>query len=156
MTRRGLLVVVPVAMLLAGCGHEFHPPDPEERIAEAEERLTPLLFDTVQWANDSVRFFQGNETYAAKCRRCHGTLGEGGTEYALRRGLDVPSLVEPDWELADSLAAVRRLIFTGHSGGMPTWGVAGITPRQIDASAFYVLFQLRPDVLGDADGSGIP
>ena len=119
---------------------------------EAADRLTPLLFDTVSWASDSTRLFVGNETYAAKCRRCHGTFGYGGTEYALQRDLDVPSLVEPGWEFADSLAAARRLIFTGHASGMPTWGVAGITPRQIDASAYYVLYQLRPDMLREGDG----
>jgi mono/diheme cytochrome c family protein len=142
-----------LSLLLSACHYEFEPPDREARIVEAGERLTPALFDTVQWVNDSIRALDGNETYAAKCRRCHGTFGEGATEYALSRDLVVPSLVEPDWPLADSLGATRRLIFTGHSGGMPTWGVAGITPRQIDASAYYVLFQLRPDVL---EGTGGP
>jgi hypothetical protein len=32
---------------------------------------------------------------------------------------------------------------------MPTWGVAGITPREIDAVAFYILERLRPEMLGE-------
>ncbi len=138
---------------LVACKHEFEPPDRAERVAEAAERITPMLFDSIGWESEEQRLFEGNETYAAKCRRCHGTLGEGTTEYAQRRGLEVPSLVEPGWHWADSLAAVRVLVFTGHEAGMPTWGVAGITAREIDASSYYLIAQLRPDVLG-AEGGG--
>jgi hypothetical protein len=31
---------------------------------------------------------------------------------------------------------------------MPVFGDGGLTPRQIDATAAYVLGSLRPDVLG--------
>jgi hypothetical protein len=41
--------------------------------------------------------------------------------------------------------AVRRRIFTGHPAGMYTWGIAGISPREIDAVAHYILERLRPD-----------
>lgn len=146
--RGSLLIVMGALVPVFACGgHDFEPPDPEARVISAEARLTPLLFDSLSWADDSVRLFEGNETYATKCRRCHGTFGVGGTEYAAKRGLEVPSLVDPDWIWADSLGPVRRRIFIGHSTGMPTWGVAGITPRQIDASAYYLLFGLRPDAL---------
>ena len=149
--RRRDLVLLGVLVGVVGCGgHDFEPPDPEARIVSAEERLTPLLFDSLSWDDDDERMFEGNEVYAAKCRRCHGTLGGGGTEYALKRGIEAPSLVEPDWALSDSFGPLRRLVYTGHLGGMPTWGVAGITPRQIDASAYYILFGLRPDVLGES------
>jgi mono/diheme cytochrome c family protein len=58
-----------------------------------------------------------------------------------------PSLVREDWPF-ESVPAVRRQIFIGHPAGMPTWGVAGITPREIDAIAYYILEVLRPEVLG--------
>lgn len=141
------------ALLIAGAtfacgGHEFEPPSEEERIAEAEGVYSPALFDSVSWPDPDRRLFTGNEVYAAHCRRCHGTLGRGDTDYAQSRNLDVPSIVEPNWAFGDSMEAVRREIFVGHTEGMPTWGVAGITSREIDAAAYYILTVLRPEVLG--------
>lgn len=138
---------------IGGCGdHEFQPPDRQERVAEAEAVYSAELFDTITWASDSIRALEGNSVYAAKCRRCHGPLGRGETEYALERGLEVPSLVRPDWP-HESLDSVRHRVFVGHALGMPTFGVAGITLREIDASSYYVLNHLRPDVLGTGGGS---
>jgi mono/diheme cytochrome c family protein len=133
-------------VLLAGCGHDFEPPDAAERIAEAAERYAVTLFDSVSWPNADVRLAEGNGVFAEKCRRCHGPLGRGGTDYALERGLEVPSLVEPAWVLA-SLDSLRRTVYVGHEEGMPGYGIGGMSPREIDASAFYVLYQLRPDVM---------
>ena len=147
MLRRVDAVIVAFALLI-GCSHDFEPPDRAERIREASERYTVMLFDSVSWPSDRLRLADGNAVFAEKCRRCHGPLGHCGTDYARERGLDVPSLVEPTWTLA-SLDSLRRTVYVGHEEGMPTFGVAGISPREIDASAFYVLYQLRPDVLGD-------
>lgn len=136
------------ATVAGGCGeHEFDPPSRAERVEEAAGRFDAASFDTITWADDAQRMLEGNAVYAAECRRCHGPLGRGDTEYARANGLDVPSLVEPDWDFADDPVAVRRRIFTGHEAGMPTWGVAGITPREIDAVAAYLLQDLRPEVL---------
>ncbi|HUG01298.1 MAG TPA: c-type cytochrome [Longimicrobiales bacterium] len=138
-----------VAATLGACQeHEIETPSRAERVEEAEAIFDPAMFDTIAWADPELRIQQGNAVYAAECRRCHGTLGEGDTEYAREHGLDVPSLVKPDWEYAGDPAAVRRRIFIGHEAGMPTWGVAGITPREIDAVAAYVTEDLRPEVLG--------
>ena len=136
---------------LAACGgeHEFEPPDRAGQVAEAESLYRAARFDTVAWASDDTRALEGNVVFSTKCRQCHGPLGEGGTEYARERGLAVPSLVSPDWEYAGDLEAVRRRMFVGHPEGMPTWGVAGITPREIDAAAFYIVERLRPEVLGE-------
>lgn len=141
--------VVPVAVVIAACGgdQKYEPPDREQRVAEASAAFDPGVFDTLSWTGDSARVVAGNRLYAAECRQCHGYLGSGDTEYARERGLDVPSLVEPDWRLADSVSAVRRSIYEGHTAGMPSWGVGRLTPRQIDAVAFYVLEQLRPKVI---------
>lgn len=143
------------AVALAGCQeHEFPPPDREQQVAEAEAAFSPALFDTIAWESDAQRIGQGNSVFAAECRKCHGPLGRGGTEYTRAEGLEVPSLVEPEWEYGDDAVAVRRRIYAGHPAGMPTWGVAGITPREIDAVAAYITEQLRPEVLGTADGGG--
>jgi mono/diheme cytochrome c family protein len=141
----GLLAVA----ALAACGgdYEFEPPDRESQVEEADSSFSQAMFDTVAWASTETRALEGNVVFSSKCRQCHGTLGEGGTEYANERNLEVPSLVSADWEYASDLEAVRRLVFTGHPEGMPTFGVAGISPREIDAVAFYILERLRPDVL---------
>ncbi|HET9439880.1 MAG TPA: c-type cytochrome [Longimicrobiales bacterium] len=133
-----------LAVLLAGCkGHEFHPPDKEAQVAQADSLYAPALFDSIQWPSDSARVNVGNEVYAAKCDKCHGPLGEGGTEYAASQKLDVPSLVRPDWEYGNDHDKVRHRVFTGHPDGMPIWGVGNLTPREIDAVTAYVIGTLR-------------
>jgi len=142
------LVVGLTLFALGGCKHEMEPPDREARVSDAETRFSETDFDTLTWSNADERALAGNAVFAAKCRTCHGTLGEGDTEYAAGRGLAVPSLVGPGWVLSDSLDAVRRRVFVGHAAGMPTWGVAGISPREIDAVSYYIVERLRPEVLG--------
>jgi mono/diheme cytochrome c family protein len=142
-----------MALVLTGCEKkELSPPDRGAQVSEAGAMLTEETFDTIGWDDDRARVMAGNLTFSAKCVRCHGPLGRGGTEYSADRGLAVPSLVDPDWRLADDMAAVRRRIFAGHEAGMPTWGVAGISSREIDAVAFYILEVLRPEVLESAGG----
>jgi mono/diheme cytochrome c family protein len=145
---RRSVAALSAALALAACEQKhFQPPDKTVQRREARALFTRRLFDTITWASDSARTFEGNEIYAEKCRRCHGTVGEGTTEYARDHGLDVPSLVQPHWAY-ESTDSLREMVFAGHSGGMPIYGVAGITPREIDAVAYYVLYTLRPDVLG--------
>lgn len=161
------LVALAGAAFLAGCEkkYEFDPPSREEQVESAERIYTQALFDSISWENTEQRNLIGNAIYAARCRRCHGTLGRGETEYARERDLDVPSLVEAEWRFAGDVEAARRAVFTGHPMGMPTWGVAGLTPREIDAATHYVVHQLRGDVLGgpgrkptpaDTTGGGAP
>lgn len=148
--RRAAAVLAMAAVGTVGAckgGHHFEPPDQSKRVAEAEELYSPEIFDTIQWASDSVRALTGNAVYAAKCRKCHGPLGRGDTDYARQRDIKPPSLVEPDWRFATSIDSIRHRVFVGHVQGMPNFGVAGITNREIDAAAFYVLYRLRPDVL---------
>jgi mono/diheme cytochrome c family protein len=143
--RASAALVATVVLLAAACEkHEFEPPDRAARVAEADTLLTPETFDTVTWTDDSERAFEGNNVYAARCRSCHGYLGDGDTDYAREHDLAVPSLVRADWPYED-VGEVRRIIFIGHPAGMPTWGVAGITPREIDAVAYYLVNVLRPE-----------
>jgi mono/diheme cytochrome c family protein len=134
-------------VFIGGCGdHKFDPPDPAVRVERAEAAFSTAMFDTISWGSDDAELTEGNTIYAEQCRRCHGPLGLGATDYALERNLRVPSLVAPNWPLAqpDSL---RRRIFVGHASGMPVFGDGELTPRQIDAAAAYILRTLRPDVL---------
>lgn len=150
MPMRTAATVAALAALLAtgACEkHEFERPSREAQVAQADSLLTPETFDTIAWPSDSARAYDGNNAYAANCRTCHGYLGEGDTDYARERNLEPPSLVRPDWPYED-IPAVRHRIFVGHPAGMPTWGVAGITPREIDAIAYYIVHVLRPEALG--------
>lgn len=150
-SRSPVLMVACLALLASGCEKKkktFEPPDREGQIVDAEERFLAARFDTVTWVDDDERALAGNAVYAARCRNCHGPLGRGGTEYATNRGLDVPSLVDETWEIAPQVDSVRHRVFVGHASGMPTWGVAGITHREIDAVSYYVLERLRPEVMG--------
>lgn len=141
--------MVGVAAMATACDHEFHPPDRSAIVAEAEAEYSETLFDSVTWASQEARVQEGNAIYAEDCRRCHGPLGAGVTDYARERGLDVPSLVEPDWPL-DDLEALRHEIYVGHEVGMPVFGEGGLSLWQMDAVAGYILDVLRPEVLGDA------
>lgn len=137
-----------VATLLATAScekHEFEPPSAMARVAEADSLYSPEAFDTVGWASDSLRIAIGNDVFAARCRRCHDYLGGGGARVIRGDTVQVPSLVAPDWSYANDLAAIRHRIFIGHPDGMPTWGVAGLTAREIDAVAYYIDRVLRPE-----------
>lgn len=140
---------VPLVAGLAVAGacekHEFEPPSRAAQVEQADSFFSPALFDTITWSSDSLRVAVGNDMFAARCRRCHGYLGEGGPAEIRGEQIAVPSLVEPEWPYASDMDVIRRRIFTGHPDGMPTWGVAGLTAREIDAVAHYILTVLRPD-----------
>lgn len=143
----GLVLAVTV---LAGCEHEAYEAPPEEgRIELADSLYSPALFDTIAWASSAERITAGNLVYADHCRRCHGPVGEGGPASVAGREFVVPSLVRADWPFGDDIAAVRHRTFTGHTGGMPSWGLTRLTPREIDAVASYLVEQLRPEMLAD-------
>ena len=141
MRTRALALAVAALALVACKDHEFHPPDREEQVVRATTRYRHADFDTIAWADSADRMMAGNQVFAAHCRKCHGPLGQGGTEYAASQGLDVPSLVRADWPY-DSVGAVRERIFAGHADGMPSWGLGRLTLREIDAAAHYVQYGL--------------
>lgn len=156
--RRVLIVgVFTLVAGAAGCGEKtFDPPDREARVADADVQFQSVRFDTLTWVDDDERALIGNDVYASRCRDCHGTLGRGHTDYDQARGLEVPSLVEPDWRMAASMDSVRHRVFVGHAAGMPNWGVGGLSVREIDAVSFYVVERLRPEILGDESGRDRP
>ena len=142
-----MAAVLATATLLSACAdQDFEPPDRADRIGRAAGAYSPALFDTIGWSDEQARLVEGNLVYAEECRRCHGVLGQGLTDYARERGLTVPSLVTPEWPMADA-DSLRRMIWVGHESGMPVYGDGDLSPRQIDAAAAYILLSLRPDVL---------
>ena len=149
MTTRLTVLALALGLAASACSdHEFHPPAEEERTAQADSVYARAAFDTLTWSSDSARIATGNLVFADECRRCHGPLGRGDTDYARERELPVPSLVQDDWPYAGSIDSVRYAIFVGH-GEMPEWGLGRLSTRQIDAVAAYLLHQLRPEMLGD-------
>jgi cbb3-type cytochrome c oxidase subunit III len=151
-TWRALFVCVVVAGV-SGCSEKtFDPPDRDAQIGQADSLFRVERFDTMTWVSGDIRASAGNAVYAARCRNCHGTVGAGDTDYARNRGLEVPSLVKREGLLGENADSVRHRIYVGHAAGMPTWGVAGITPREIDAVTFYLLERLRPEILGTTGG----
>lgn len=142
-TRR--LALVLASLGLVACGHDFEPPDRGARVELAAARYSTSLFDTIAWHDSAVRTQQGNMVYAEKCRRCHGRMGEGGTDYARGRGLIIPPLTRPDWPFSE-LDTLRRMLYVGHEVGMPIYGEGRLSVREIDATAAYILLTLRPEV----------
>jgi mono/diheme cytochrome c family protein len=144
-----ILVATLLWVSVAGCAeHHFEPPDRDTQVAQADSGFVPAAFDSIDWADGEERGLAGNVVYSTYCRNCHGPLGRGDTEYARTRNLTVPSMVTPDWALAQAPDSALHRIFIGHAQGMPTWGVAGLTKREMDAVTYYVLNVLRPEVLG--------
>jgi mono/diheme cytochrome c family protein len=146
-----LLVLVVVAGTSACEEKSYDPPDPESRVELADSLYSPALFDTIEWPSPEERAYAGNLVYADYCRRCHGPVGVGGTVEVAGRTLEVPSLVRADWGFEAHPEEVRRRIFTGHTGGMPSLGVSRLTPREVDAAAYYVLELLRPEMTREAE-----
>lgn len=146
MRRTGVALLAVVGITAACADHDFEPPDRAERVGRATSAFSVAMFDTVAWDEEDAQMTEGNAIYSEECRRCHGPLGRGTTDYARERNLTVPSLVAPEWPLAQ-VDSLRRKIFIGHESGMPVFGDGDLTPRQIDATAAYILRSLRPDVL---------
>lgn len=145
--RCALCLAAALVVTATACGHDFEPPDRGARVEQASAVYTSAMFDSISWDDGGVRLSDGNTIYAEECRRCHGQLGRGQTDYARERRLEVPSLVEPEWHLA-ALDSLRRSIFVGHATAMPLFGDGDLSLRQIDAVGAYIIDVLRPEVLG--------
>lgn len=144
MTPRAVTLGASLACLVvSACGHDFEPPDRSARVERAALEYSAALFDTIGWDDQEARLLQGNTAYAERCRRCHGPFGRGETEYARSRGLDVPSLADATRTMV--LDNVRRSVYIGHEDWMPIFGEGGLSLREIDATAAYVLATLTTE-----------
>ncbi|MDT8368081.1 MAG: c-type cytochrome [Longimicrobiales bacterium] len=142
------ILAVGVLALPACAEHAFSPPDRQAQVDQAVATFSVERYDTITWSSDEARALEGSVVWSARCRTCHGSLGQGTTEYAERQGLSVPSLVEPGWRYDNLRDSVLLRVHAGHAAGMPTWSVAGISSREIDAVTWYLLEVLRPEVIG--------
>ena len=110
----------------------------------ASAAFDSTVFDTITWKKAGADTARGSLVYRISCVRCHGEDG-AGVKNAVFRGdtLNVPSFLGPDWALADSPMALRKLIFVGDSTGMPHFGIIGLHYRDVDAVARYITQDLR-------------
>lgn len=103
------------------------------------------VFDTIKWKKANDEMDRGSLVYNVSCAKCHGQDGGGMAQIVFRGDtLHPTSFLNPDWALADSVNALRRVIFTGGVGGMPHFGIIGLHYRDVEAVANYILKSLRP------------
>ncbi len=157
-TRRPTTAVVAaaVSVALAACG----PSDEElargeeasqealrlaraDSVAAADARFDPAAFDTIAWSSVEERLERGEVVWRFSCKKCHGETGLGDGQLAQVEELDMPVVVEEEWDYAGDIPAIRHRIFVGHESEMPSWGLYGLKYRDIDAVSFYIEHGLR-------------
>lgn len=100
----------------------------------------PALFDSIAWPDTRAALDRGATVYAYSCARCHGDSGRGDGKYRLQgRLLQPPSFLAEDWRFGNDLPGLRQAVHLGTDQGMPHWGDMGLTPRDTDAVARYVM-----------------
>lgn len=109
-----------------------------DSVAMAERIYDAAAFDSIAWRNDGERFERGEEVWNFSCSDCHGMEGRGDGPIATRYGYDVPDFQAGEWQYAGDIAAIRHRMFVGHESEMPTWGLYGLSYRDIDAVAYHV------------------
>jgi mono/diheme cytochrome c family protein len=109
-----------------------------DSVAMAEDIYDEAAFDSIVWRSDNERFERGEDVWSFSCSDCHGVEGRGDGPIATRYGYDVPDFQTADWEYADDIGAIRQRVFVGHESEMPTWGLYGLSYRDIDAVAYHV------------------
>lgn len=143
---RGGVISLAAAVIAAGCQQE---PSPEWQKAaeeranrrtaeEAAARFDETAYDTVTWRSAYARGERGRTVYDHSCAKCHGRDGTGGGPFAREHDLETGSLVGPGWLYAGDVPALRQRIFAGHGQGMPAWGLTELSPRDLDAVAYFV------------------
>ncbi|MFW6206372.1 MAG: c-type cytochrome [Gemmatimonadota bacterium] len=136
-----------LAVLALGACQDEPPPEWQEVAEQAANRRTAeraealydsTAYDTVSWRGSYSRGERGRVVFDHSCADCHGEDGRGGGPLAVEEGLEVGSLVASGWVYDGDVPALRRRIFTGHGPGMPAWGLTELSPRDVDAVAYFV------------------
>lgn len=151
--RRTSLTLVALAWLGA-CGGEAPPPPPAEEAPPkltradsmklAEAAFDSTVYDTIQWASEDAAMERGGLVYRISCQTCHGEGGRGGRGFIVQSDtLKPPGFTAADWKYAKDPVGLRKRIFTGAVLGMPYWGLVGMTEKDVDAVARYILGVLR-------------
>ena len=110
----------------------------------AEDTYDPSVFDTLTWESPQARLERGAVVYRSSCGKCHGPNGGGNGEAALQYQIAVPSFLDPAWQYAGDVVAIRHATFVGHPGPMPEWGLVGLKYKDLDAVAGYIAEALAP------------
>ena len=151
--RRTPITLVALAWLGA-CGGEPPPPPAAEEappamtradsVEMAVERFDSTVFDTIQWQSEDAAAERGGLVYRVSCTACHGEGGSGGRGFIVQNDtLKPPPFTDAGWAYANDPMNLRRRIFTGAILGMPYWGLVGMSYKDVDAVARYILGVLR-------------
>lgn len=147
-TMRYFAMFLAALFLTVGCGGgepqaEDVPAGPDST-ALAQAAYDPTMFDTVSWETQAEAVERGQVVYRFSCLKCHGERGAGDAEF-MREGdtLRPPSFQEADWPYAEDREGIHEQIFVGTAESMPHWGLVGLTPRDVDAVAIYIMEELR-------------
>lgn len=108
-----------------------------DSVAMAEELYDPAVFDSIAWRDQHERLRRGEDVWEFSCGDCHGWEGRGDGPVATRHRYEVPDFTAVEWEPA-GLDSLRHRVFVGHESEMPSWGLYGLTYRDVDAVAYYV------------------
>lgn len=134
--------------LTVGCGGG-EPPAEEasagpDSTALAQAAYDPTMFDTISWESQEEAVERGQVVYRFSCLKCHGERGVGDAGF-VRDGdtLQPPSFREADWPYAGDKAGIHEQVFVGTAEFMPHWGLVGLSPRDVDAVAIYIMEELR-------------
>lgn len=121
---------------------------------EADRHFDPAAFDTVEFSSEYARAERGRVVYEHSCASCHGEDGSGPGPHAREEGMEVDSLSALLRPYGGDIPSVRRAIFVGHAYGMPAWGLTELSPRDVDAVAFFIEERLTREDPEAEGGSG--
>ena len=141
---RWITMPLAVAFLSVACaggepGEEGAQAGPDS-MTLAREAFDSTMFDTVTWETQEKALERGQVVYRFSCLKCHGQRGLGDAGFV--RAADTlrpPSFREPTWQFAGDKEGIREQVFVGTGEAMPHWGLVGLSPRDVDAVAIFIL-----------------